>query len=253
MNKTIKSREDKAIAQYNQDIHSMEGYIYTGIKARKSMDIFNRRATLAIQSLIDMHGKSVIDIGCGDGTYTVELVTTMGASSSIGIEPSDAWKLGQKKYAQYAPSVQIRHGNAYALDFPDKFFDLAIMRGVIHHLDDPIKGLQEMSRVAKNVFLLEPNGFNPIIKLLEKVSSYHRAHGEKSYTPSTLRRWLVSLGGTFCGESFSSLVPLLCPTAIAEFLDWLSPKWEQLPFIAKISCGLYCVHFCFDKTDVNSV
>lgn len=246
MNEPQKSRENKAIAQYNQDIENMDGYIYTGINVRKSMDIFNRRATLAILNLIDMRGKSVIDIGCGDGTFTVELVTVLGAASSVGIEPSDAWKLGQKKYVTYSPAVQIRHGNAYALEFPDKQFDVAIMRGVFHHLDNPLKGLQEMSRVAHNIFLLEPNGYNPIIKLLEMFSPYHRSHGEKSYAPSTLRRWLDSLDGQFCGDSFSSLVPLFCPDTMADFLDWLSPKWEQLPLVPKISCGLYCVHYSFD-------
>jgi len=241
-----KSREDKAIAQYNLDIQNMGGYIYTGTKMRKSMKIFNNRATLAIRNLIDVQDKSVIDIGCGDGTYTVELVTVLGAASAVGIEPSDAWKLGREKYNIYAPAVQIRHGNAYELEFPNKQFDVAIMRGVFHHLDEPLKGLQEMSRIARNVFLLEPNGYNPIIKLLEIVSPYHRAHCEKSYRPITLRRWLDSLGGTFCQESFSSLVPLFCPDAMAVFLDWLSPKWEQLPLIPQISCGLYCVHYRFD-------
>lgn len=247
MNGKPKSRENRAIAQYNQDIQNMGGYIYTGIRVRKSMEIFNKRATLAIRSLLDMHDKSVVDIGCGDGTYTAELVTALGAASAVGVELSDAWKLGQEKYEKYAPAVQIRHGNAYALEFPNKQFDVAIMRGVFHHLDDPFKGLKEMSRVAHNVFLLEPNGYNPIIKLLEIASPYHRAHGEKSYRPATLRRWLDSLGGTFCRESFSSLVPLFCPDAMAVFLNWLSPRWEQLPMIPKISCGLYCVHYRFDE------
>lgn len=210
------------------------------------MDIFNRRATSAIQNLISLRDKSVVDIGCGDGTFTIQLVTALGASSAVGVEPSDAWKLGQEKYSIYEPAVQIQHGSAYELDFPDKSFDVAIMRGVVHHLDDPFGGLREMVRVARNVFLLEPNGYNPIIKLLENFSTYHREHGERSYAPATIRSWLQSLGGTFCKESYSSLVPLLCPDKMAEFLDWLSDPWEKLPIVPKISCGLYCVHFSFD-------
>jgi len=238
-------REQRAILQYNQDLNDMGGYIYTSANVCKSMKIFNRRATQAISHLLDMKGKSVIDIGCGDGTYTVELVTVMGAIASVGIEPSDAWKFGQKKYGHYEPTVRICQGSAYSLDFADKHFDVSIMRGVIHHLDDPLKALQEMSRVATNVFLLEPNGYNPVIKLLEILSPYHRAHGERSYAPAKLRRWISSLGGKFCGDSYSSLVPLFCPDAMAVFLDWLTPMWERLPLISKISCGLYCVHFQF--------
>ena len=239
------SREERAILQYNKDIENLDGYIYTGTAKRKSMDIFNRRATMAIQGLVNLSGKSVIDIGCGDGTFTVELVKAMGAASAVGVEPSDAWKLGQSKFSYLEPTVKIRHGNAYELEYPDKHFDVSIMRGVLHHLNDPLKALKEMSRVSCAVFLLEPNGYNPIIKLIEVLSTYHRAHGEKSYAPAKLRHWLKSMGGDFCGESYSNLVPLFCPDRMATFLDWLTPKWESLPILPTFSCGLYCVNYSF--------
>ncbi len=247
MQRLTNHRESEVIVRYNLDLQEMDGYIYTGKKARKSMDIFNRRASLAIERLIDLEGKSVIDIGCGDGTYSVELVTRMKAASVIGVEPSDAWKIASKKYSHLAPRVQFQCGKAYNLEFPNKCFDVSIMRGVLHHLDYPVKGLKEMLRVSKDVFLLEPNGYNPIVKLIEVLSPYHRVHGEKSYSPSTLYKWMKSLGGQFVGESFSSLVPLFCPDILASFLNWLSPKWEALPLIPKVSCGLYCVLFTQDE------
>jgi ubiquinone/menaquinone biosynthesis C-methylase UbiE len=238
-------RERAAIEQYNRDIVDMDGYIYTGVKSRKSMHIFNKRASAAIRNLIDASGKSVIDIGCGDGTYSVELLTSLNAASVIGVDPSDAWKLAEKKYGGFAPRVRFVQGSAYELNFPDKYFDFAIMRGVLHHLDDPVRGIHEMARVADGVCLLEPNGFNPVIKLLERVSPYHRAHGEKSFSPSLIRYWMNSLCGRLMGESYTSLVPLFCPSAMAIFLDWLSPRWERLPLIPKFTCGLYCVSYSF--------
>jgi len=245
------SRERKSIDQYNLDIKEMDGYIYTGKKSQKSMHIFNKRASLAIKNLIDLTGKKVIDIGCADGTFTVELVAQMKAARAIGVEPSDAWRLAQKKYGQGDPRVQFHYGSAYRLDFPDRYFDVSLMRGVLHHLDDPVKGLKECLRVSRGVFLLEPNGYNPIIKLLEIFSPYHRAHQEKSYCPHTLRTWLKLLGATFVNESFTSLVPLICPDRIAAFLDWLTPRWERLPLIPKVSCGLYCVYFTREEERVR--
>jgi len=247
MDKLKKSRENRAIEQYNLDIQEMNGYIYTGNRVKKSMDIFNNRASLAIEKLVTIEGMSVIDIGSADGTFSVELFTRMKASSVVGVEPSNAWLLAREKYADFAPDVQFYCGSAYDLKFPDKHFDLSIMRGVFHHLDDPLLGLKEMFRVSKNVFLLEPNGYNPIIKLLERFSTYHRIHQEKSYSPARLREWMKSMGGQFAGESFSSLVPLMCPDSMALFLDWLSPKWEILPLLPQISCGLYCVYFTQSK------
>lgn len=227
----------------------MDGYIYTGTRVRRSMDLFNKRASIAIQKLFDFTDRSVIDIGCGDGTYSAELATRMKASSVLGIEPSDAWKMAVEKFEGLAPRVQFRFGSAYELDFPDRHFDVSVMRGVLHHLEDPVKGLKEALRVSRNVFLLEPNGYNVIVKLFEIVSPYHRAHGEKSYSPNTIRKWMHSLGGRLSGESYSSLVPLFFPGQLAVFLDWISPGWEMLPLIPKISCGLYCAVFTHKEED----
>ena len=235
------SCEKNAIAQYNRDIEEMNGYIYTGDKATLSMRIFNRRATKAIKELIDVTNKSVIDIGCGDGTYTIKIATEMGAGRVVGIEPSDAWELATKKHVAHSSKVTFRQGSAYQLDYADNTFDFALMRGVLHHLDDPEKGLKEAFRVARNIFLLEPNGYNPIIKLLEIFSPYHRAHNERSFSPVLLRRWLRHQGGVISGDSYSNLVPLFCPDPAARFLDWLTPKWEAFPLIPRVSCGLYCV------------
>ncbi|MCG2660974.1 MAG: class I SAM-dependent methyltransferase [Kiritimatiellae bacterium] len=237
------SRENQSIAQYNKDLKGMGGYIYTGNQKRKSMDIFNERASLAIASLVKVENRSVIDIGCGDGTFSAELFVRMKARRVVGVDPSNAWKKATETNARWAPHVQFQQGNVSHLDFPDNSFDVAMMRGVLHHLDDPRAGLREMFRVARDVFLLEPNGYNPIVKLIEKLSPYHRAHGERSYRPLLIRSWMRASGGQFVGESYSSLVPLFCPDLIADFLNWLSPKWERLPLLPKATCGLYCALF----------
>ena len=236
-------REEQTIERYNKDLYEMGGYIYTAKKVRKSMDLFNKRATMAIANLIDFKGKSVIDVGCGDGTYSVELFEKLGAKSVVGVEPSNACELAREKFAHYAPSVRFERGSAYKLQYNDLEFDVAMMRGVLHHLDDPKSGLAEMFRVAKRVFLLEPNGYNAVIKFLEKVSPYHRTHQERSFAPKKIRHMARYLGAEAVRESYSSLVPLLCPDRLATFLDWLSPIWERLLFLPKISCGLYCVLF----------
>lgn len=234
-------KEKETIEKYNADIAEMEGYIYTGNKSRRSMDIFNNRASLAVENLVDLKNKNVIDIGCGDGTFSVEIFKRMGAAKVTGIEPSDAWKLAESKHRDYLGKVSIINGSIYNLPFPDDSFDFAVLRGVLHHLDAPQEGLREVLRVAKNIFILEPNGYNPVIKILEKVSPYHRAHNEKSFYPHLIRQWLEKSGGRIRNDSFSSLCPLLCPEWLSVLLDWLSPRWEKLPLIPRFTCGLYCV------------
>lgn len=87
-------------------------------------------------------------------------------------------------------------GSASGLPHSDGEFDLAYLRGVLHHMDRPIDALAEALRLAPLIVVVEPNGYNPGLKLLERVSRYHREHGEKSYAPRRLDRWVESVGGT---------------------------------------------------------
>ncbi|HCR12567.1 MAG TPA: class I SAM-dependent methyltransferase [Desulfovibrio sp.] len=232
--------ENRTIQQFSKDISTLGGYAYTGDQARTSMRLFEKRAALAVDELVRLENRTVVDIGCGDGAATVALVTARNAASVVGVEPSEAWKFARDRYADLAPRITFRQGSAYRLPFADDAFDLAFLRGVLHHLDDPRAGLREAFRVARNIFLLEPNGYNPVLKVIEKVSPYHRAHGERSYPPANIRRWLRELGGEIAGESFRNLVPVFCPDRLAGFLDWLSPRWEKLPLLPACTCGLYC-------------
>lgn len=47
------SKEKRAIDQYNADLKQMGGYIYTGNAVKKSMNIFNERASRKGPSAID--------------------------------------------------------------------------------------------------------------------------------------------------------------------------------------------------------
>lgn len=235
------SVEKETILRYNRDLQEMEGYIYTGTNSSLSMHLFNKRVFMALYRLIKTRCQSLLDVGCGDGTFTVELAEYLGVSEAVGVEPSEGWQLAQKKFADQYPRISFRQGSAYRLPYPLGHFDLAVMRGVLHHLDQPVQGLGEMARVARYVLLLEPNGYNPLLKLIEKLSPYHRAHNEKSFSPAQIRYWLNKVGCQVMEDSFASLVPLFCPDRAAQFLDWLSPKWESLPLLNKLSCGLFCV------------
>ncbi len=105
-------------------------------------------------------------------------------------------------------------------------------------MDNPSLALKETLRVAKTVILLEPNGLNPMLKLLERVSPYHRRHGEKSYLPGHLTAMVEEAGARVTGRTFRGFVPIFSPADwYARFSKWLEPAIERfLPF----ACA-YCV------------
>jgi SAM-dependent methyltransferase len=231
-------RDEKGgIEAFNRDVVLNEGYRYT-TRARLSSMLANRRLTEAALGIVDWRGKRVVDIGCGDGSYTVELFDAAGPLEIIGIDPaSEAVKLAERKVVGRPITYLALNGRA--LPFPDKSFDIAHLRGVLHHAEQPKELLREAMRVSRCAVIIEPNGYNPILKLIERFSKYHIEHGEKSYSPDLLHRWIDSCGGKVLSRRYAGLVPFFCPDPVARTLKFFEPAVESIPFLNALTCAVY--------------
>ena len=89
-----------------------------------------------------------IDVGCGNGAFTDMIAGRCSPAAIDGIDPSE----GQLAYARTRPGCRLatfRQGDAMALPYPDKSFDIAVMALVMFFVPDPMKGATEMMRVVK--------------------------------------------------------------------------------------------------------
>jgi hypothetical protein len=106
---------------------------------------------------------------------------------------------------------------------------------------NPHLAVREAARVARTVVVLEPNGWNPALKAIEKISAYHRAHGERSFFSHTIDGWMRDAGLKISYRSFSGLVPYFCPDGLARLLNTVEHVVEAIPVIRRIMCGAYVV------------
>ncbi|HEY4708064.1 MAG TPA: DUF1698 domain-containing protein, partial [Thermodesulfobacteriota bacterium] len=65
---------EKNIQKFNSDVVANAGYVYTS-DDRLSSRIANERLSKAVMQMARLEGKRVIDVGCGDGKYTMELLS----------------------------------------------------------------------------------------------------------------------------------------------------------------------------------
>lgn len=91
-------------------------------------------------------GQRVIDVGCGPGALTGELVSRLGADHVAAADPSQPFVEAAR--ARH-PGVDVRHAPAEQLPFDDDAFDAAIAQLVVHFMTDPVAGLREMARVTR--------------------------------------------------------------------------------------------------------
>jgi SAM-dependent methyltransferase len=91
-------------------------------------------------------GDRALDVGCGPGALTGQLVDRLGAEAVSAVDPSASFVAACR--ARF-PGADVRPGSAEALPYPDDTFDLAMAQLVVHFMTDPVSGLQEMARVVR--------------------------------------------------------------------------------------------------------
>jgi len=91
-------------------------------------------------------GQRALDVGCGPGVLTAELVTRLGPAAVCAVEPSESFAAAAR---ERFPGVDIRLSPAEQLPFPDGGFDAVLAQLVVHFMADPVAGLREMGRVAR--------------------------------------------------------------------------------------------------------
>ncbi|NDU99786.1 TIGR04290 family methyltransferase [Pseudoroseicyclus tamaricis] len=89
----------------------------------------------------DLTGKTVLDIGCNAGFYSMEMARR-GAARVVGID-SDARYLEQARLAAEAEgaNIELRQMSVYDVGQLEERFDLVIFMGVLYHLRHPLLAL----------------------------------------------------------------------------------------------------------------
>jgi SAM-dependent methyltransferase len=90
-------------------------------------------------------GQRVVDVGCGPGALTVELVARLGADAVSAVDPSESFVVAAR---ERHPGVDVQQAAAEELPFADGAFGSALAQLVVHFMADPVAGLREMARVT---------------------------------------------------------------------------------------------------------
>ncbi|MGC3994093.1 MAG: methyltransferase domain-containing protein [Propionicimonas sp.] len=91
-------------------------------------------------------GQRVLDVGCGSGALTAELVRRLGSASVSACDPSPSFVAACRERFE---DVDVLPGTAEQLPFGDAAFDVAISQLVLHFVSDPTAAGAEFARVLR--------------------------------------------------------------------------------------------------------
>ena len=131
-------------------VPSEESSDFSGTTSSAYERFMGRYSMMLAPMLADQAGVAapmdVLDVGCGSGALTRELVRRLDPSSVAACDPSPAFVADCR--AQF-PGATVVPGSAEALPFETNRFDATLSQLVIHFMSDPDQATAEMKRVTK--------------------------------------------------------------------------------------------------------
>ncbi len=135
--------------EHNPQAHQMGDESMTRNLAHQAQAIWPQE-----QGLFDRYGLSgpvrILDLGCGTGEITLRLADRYPQAQLIGVDILEG-NLAIARHRSGAHSERIRYelGDAFALTYPDSYFDLIVCRHMSQAIPDFQRVLVEMTRVLK--------------------------------------------------------------------------------------------------------
>jgi ubiquinone/menaquinone biosynthesis C-methylase UbiE len=95
-------------------------------------------------------GMSLLDVGCGPGTITIDLASRVLPGRVVGID-TDQGVIAEARAAAAGAGVEVefRVEDLRHLDMADGSFDVVHAHQVLQHLSDPVGALREMRRLCR--------------------------------------------------------------------------------------------------------
>lgn len=185
-------------------------------------------------------GDKIIDCGCGDGAYSIELAKKGYDVTGIDFEE-------RIEYASYYSkrdniNVKFEIGNLLDLPFDDETFDIAVCIEVLEHIKDDNKVLKEIARVLKDGGLLL---MTTPSKSERYVSLPHEDHVRVGYSIEELSNQLRKFNLVICDyyyfrKFFSSYIQKFIDS-FGDFgtylMPFMYPLFYPLTYLDKFSKG----------------
>ena len=185
---------------------------------------------------------TVLELGCGTGSFTRELARSGADVVAIDVSPE---LLEIAKTNCSAPNIQYQIQNAYELSYPGTVFDSVVGSSVLHHLEVK-EALGKIYRVLKpggTIYFTEPNMLNPQIAIQKNVPWVKRKLGdspdETAFFRWPLRRLLKETGFRDVQiDPFDFLHPKT-PFPLVNSLNAVGRFLESVPVISEFAGSLY--------------
>jgi len=187
------------------------------------------RIALDIADRLDVPSDGhVLDLGCGDGAFTNQVLLTRYRAVD-GVDKSEV--AVRRAQAEAGNRATYRAIDLAAFDYDSlPAYDAAFLIGILHHVKSATPDIvRAMARRTGKMIVLEPNGDHLLRKALEFTPSYRDA-GEDSFRTKELMAIFAQAGWHTVIWRRLNLFPNFTPGFIYRWLAPIEPRIEASGF-----------------------
>lgn len=191
-------------------------YGYTGIEKRLA----------ALRAMHSWQGARVLDVGCGNGAYTLEI----GRAAALvwGIDIDRRWLYEFSGQPCITPTIGAAQADGEQLPFGDAVFDVVFCIETIEHVGNDRVALYEMRRVLRDggtLLLTAPNKWFPFETHGVRGIPYSYLIPFVSWLPMPLHRRYAN-ARIYTARSIRKVLEETGWRAIR--VDWMLPPFDML-------------------------
>ncbi|MEO6941672.1 MAG: methyltransferase domain-containing protein [Terrimesophilobacter sp.] len=179
-------------------------------------------------------GTTVLDVGCGPGTITIDIAARVAPAIVVGLDASA--EIVEKATALAAErdvgNVHFVVGNGYELEYADASFDVVHAHQVLQHVANPVGMLREFRRVRTKAGVVAARDvdygacfWHPpsagLDRWLELLRSVYRSNDTEPDAGRHLKAWAMDAG-------FTDVVSTASVWSFNSEVDreWWGSMWE---------------------------
>ena len=188
-----------------------------GAKEYMAFKISHKKKLLKVLRKFSGSGK-LIEAGCGTGIITSQLASEGYDVVGVDID-KNILKLAQQLEVEYfgINKAKFVDKSIFALDFPEKSFDLCFSCGVLEHFEDDmiIDSIKQQIRIAKTVIIVIPTKW---------FNDNEALHGDDRFLKLSYWRSLIEKSGGVVTNEYSYPFKFKFPRNLKYILRIFRPK-----------------------------
>ena len=115
----------------------------------------------------DLHGRSILDAGCGQGDLTIHLLEQGASVTALDVSPGmiDVVRRRAERLPGHAGTLATVAAPLEDSGLPDEEFDLVLGKFILHHVDvdEGARELRRLLRPGGRAIFIENSGDNPLL------------------------------------------------------------------------------------------